>query len=319
MRPPYTVTSRILELVASISEKIGEVNAAHLERPPAELRKTNRIRTIQSSLEIEGNSLSFDQITDVLDKKRVYGPKKDIVEVQNAIQVYDKLGEFAAVSLDSLLRAHKLMMGGLIESAGKLRTKHVAIVKGSKITHLAPGGEMVIPLLKNLFAYLKRSRDIALIKSCVFHYEFQFIHPFLDGNGRMGRLWQTLILKAHHPVFEYLPIETIAKKRQEDYYSSLSLSDKSGNPTAFIEFMLSVILESLEELLSTQSVSFNSLGRITMFKAFAGNHSFTRKDYLRKYKEISTATASRDFREAVKKGILTRSGDKRTTKYRFSD
>ena len=317
MQPPYTISNKILQLVASISEKIGEVNASHLNKPSAELRKTNRIKTIQSSLEIEGNSLSFEQITAILGEKRILGPKKDILEVQNAIEVYNKLSEFKSLSLQSLLHAHKLLMKGLIEVPGKLRNRGVGIVKGSKISHFAPGGEMVMPLLNDLLKYLKMSKDIVLIKSCVFHYEFEFIHPFLDGNGRMGRLWQTLILMEKYPVFEYLPLESIIKKRQRSYYATLGISDKSGNSTVFIEFMLQIILDSLEELLSSQNFSLHSVDRIEIFKLVIGNNIFTRKDYLRKYKEVSPATASRDLREGVAKGLLEKKGDKRNAIYRY--
>ncbi len=315
--PPYTITSKILQMVASISEKIGEVNATHLSKPPAELRKTNRIKTIQSSLEIEGNTLSLEQITAILENKRVLGPKKDILEVRNAIFAYESIDQFKSDRLQSLLKAHKLLMNGLIESPGKIRSKGVGIVKGSKIAHVAPGGQMVKPLLNDLLKYLKSSKDLTLIKSCVFHYEFEFIHPFLDGNGRLGRLWQTLILKEKYPVFEFIPVETIIKKRQELYYKSLSMADKAGNSTVFIEFMLGVILDSLEDLLSTQNSALSDVDRLNLFKTFIANGSFTRKDYLRNFKEISAATASRDLREGVERGILEKSGDKRNTNYRF--
>src|SRR5690606_13400412 len=192
MKPPYIITSEILELVTSISERIGEINATHLYKPTTELRKKNRIKTIQSSLEIEGNTLTEVQITALLENKRVIAPKKDILEVQNAIKVYDKLNEFNPYQLKDLEKAHLVLMKGLIDNAGKLRTTNVGIVKGSKANHVAPNGTMVKGLMKDLFAYLKKDKDLILIKSCVFHYEFEFIHPFNDGNGRMGRLWQTL-------------------------------------------------------------------------------------------------------------------------------
>lgn len=315
MEPPYNISSSILQLVAAISEKIGEINATHLHKPPAELRKSNRIKTIQASLEIEGNTLSVEQITAIVENKRVLGPQKDILEVKNAIIVYEKLNEFNPNSIESLLKAHQLLMKGLIASSGKLRTKSVGIVKGSDITHIAPPGEMVKPLLKDLFGYLKSSKDLALIKSCVFHYELEFIHPFMDGNGRIGRLWQTVILKQQYPVFEYLPIETIVKQKQQNYYEALSKSDKSGNSTFFIEFMLGIILESLEDLLSQQNRTFLSSDRIMVFSPIAGKQAFTRKDYLRQFKEISQATASRDLKEAVEQGILKKMGDKNKTKY----
>ncbi len=229
MKPPYEVTSNILKLISSISEKIGEVKSAKLVKPPTELRKRNRIKTIQSSLEIEGNSLTVEQITDLIDNKRILAPKKDIVEVKNAIKVYSMLDKFNAYDLNSLCKAHGILMSGLIDNAGKLRRTSVGIVKGSDIAHLAPPGDIVISLMSDLFKYLKDDEDLLLIKSCVFHYEFEFIHPFVDGNGRMGRLWQTMILRDYSQVFEYLPIETIIKERQQDYYNILSKSDSQGN------------------------------------------------------------------------------------------
>lgn len=194
MKPPYEITNKVLTLITSISEKIGEINANHLYKPATELRKRNRIKTIQSSLEIEGNTLTEDQITALLENKRVIAPQKDILEVQNAIKVYDDLKQFNPLKIKDMEKAHQMLMNGLIPNAGKFRTTNVGIVKGSQIEHIAPSGGMVNGLMKDLFSYLKNDKDLILIKSCVFHYEFEFIHPFLDGNGRMGRLWQTLIL-----------------------------------------------------------------------------------------------------------------------------
>jgi Fic family protein len=208
-------------------------------------------------------------------------------------------------------------MAGLMESPGKFRTRYVGVVKGDELRHLVPDGEMVKPLIVGLLEYLKNSKDIALIKSCVFHYDLEFIHPFMDGNGRMGRLWQTVILMEHYPVFEFLPVEGIIKRKQDRYYKVLSASDLSGKSTIFIEFMLGVILESLEELLSGRAPILNAMERIERFRADIGTRFFSRKDYLRKYKDISQATASRDLRNGVERKILERTGDKRNANYRF--
>ena len=304
MKPPYQVTPQILEQVASIAEKIGEINAAYLYKPPTELRKKNRIKTIQSSLEIEGNSLSLDQVTAILDNKRVIAPKKDILEVKNAIKTYESLDSYNYASLTSFCKAHATLMNGLIENAGKIRTKSVGILKGSNVTHIAPPGDIVKSLVKKLFGYLKKDKDIFLIKSCVFHYEIEFIHPFMDGNGRIGRLWQTLILKQYSPVFEFLPIESLIKAKQNDYYRILGESDNKGDSTGFIEFILQIINESLEELLTNQIVNLNSKDRLVIFKEKIGKSSFKRQDYLRHFKDISTATASRDLKLAVELWII---------------
>ena len=317
MIPPYEITNKILNLIASISEKIGEVNAPHFNKPPTELRKRNRIKSIQSSLEIEGNTLTVEQITDLLDNKRILAPKKDILEVKNAISVYNQLNKIKAFELKSLCKAHEILMKELIENSGKLRTGSVGIVEGSDIAHIAPPGETVYSLMTDLFKYLKNDDDLILIKSCVFHYEFEFIHPFIDGNGRMGRLWQTIILKEHSPIFEFLPIESLVKSRQQEYYNVLGKSDKQETSTAFIEFMLEIIKDALEELLKVQNISLTNNDRILNFKEISGRKEFSRQDYLRAFKNISQATASRDLKIAAENGVVDKQGDKRTTKYRF--
>ncbi|MBS9766200.1 MAG: Fic family protein [Flavobacteriaceae bacterium] len=319
MKPPYQITNKIMNLVVAISQKIGEINATHLYKPKAELRKKNRIKTIQSSLEIEGNTLTEEQITALLENKRVIAPQKDILEVQNAIKVYEKLDIFNPKRLTDFEKAHKILMSGLIENAGKLRLKNVGIVKGSKIEHIAPSGEMVYGLMKDLFAYLKNDKDILLIKSCVFHYELEFIHPFLDGNGRMGRLWQTLILMQEYPVFEYLPIESLIKENQSEYYAVLGKSDREGTSTPFIEFMLEIILQSLEDLLKNQTQILTTQDRIQFFKDKISQQEFSRKDYLQFFKNISSATASRDLKWATEQNLVSKFGDKRNTTYRFKE
>ncbi len=318
MKPPYEITHTILKQLVSISEKIGEINATHLQKPPTELRKKNRIKTIQSSLEIEGNTLSVEQVTALLENKRIVAPKKDIIEVKNAIAAYDKLNDLNFKSFSSLCKAHKLLMSGLIENPGKLRTKSLGIAKGSKLAHIAPQGSMVKSLLNELFHYLKKDPELLLIKSCVFHYEFEFIHPFMDGNGRMGRLWQTLILKEFSHIFEFLPIELIIKQKQDKYYRALGESDKNGKSTVFIEFMLGVINQSLEVVLKTQNKTLTWEDRIILFKETKPKSTFfSRQDYLRAFKEIASATASRDLKQAYNAGFINKTGDKNTTLYGF--
>jgi len=317
MKPPYEITSKILNLIASISEKIGEINASHLNKPPTELRRRNRIKTIQSSLEIEGNTLTVEQITDILDNKRIFAPKKDILEVKNAINVYNQLNKFKVYELKSLCKAHEILMKDLVKNPGKLRTGSVGIIKGSEIAHIAPPGEMVYSLMTDLLDYLKNDDDLVLIKSCVFHYEIEFIHPFVDGNGRMGRLWQTMILKEHSPVFEFLPIESLVKSKQEEYYNVLGKSDNQGTSTAFIEFMLEIIKDALEELLKEQNITLTNIERILSFKGIIGTKEFSRQAYLRAFKNISQATASRDLKTAVENELIEKQGDKRTTTYRY--
>lgn len=317
MKPPYTITPLILSLLASISEKLGEIKANYLQAPRAELRKTNRIKTIQSTLEIEGNTLSIEQVTAVINNKKVIAPQKDILEVKNAIVVYDLLQHFKASSISSFLKAHALLMKGLVKQSGKFRSGGAGIVKGSNLTHLAPKAGLVKGLMNNLFNYLKTDSAPLLIKSCVFHYELEFIHPFEDGNGRMGRLWQSVILKDLSPLFAFLPVEIIIKQNQSDYYNALEKSDKTGNSTPFIEFMLTAIDEVLAEQLQERRLPFTSDERINIFKEHIGENDFCRKDYLQYFKDISAPTASRDLKAAVDKKKLIRQGDKRTAIYLF--
>lgn len=253
MKPPYELTSEILKLITLIAQQIGEVNAKHLIKQNPTLRKQNQIKTIHSSLSIEGNTLSEEKITAIIENKHVVGPEKDIKEVLNALNVYKNLSKLKPHQEKDFLKAHKLLMNGLILNAGTYRKKGVGIVKGEKVEHIAPPYQNVKFLMGDLFNYLKDQSELTLIKSCVFHYKMEFIHPFMDGNGRMGRLWQTAILMSEYPLFEFLPFETLIAKNQKDYYKSLSLSDKEGKSTKFIAFMLNMINQSLKELLQHSS------------------------------------------------------------------
>ncbi len=314
MKPPYEITSSILKLITSISEKIGAVNANLLNRPSPQLRKQNRIKTIHSSLKIEGNTLTEEQITALLEKKKVIGPKKDVIEVLNAIKIYEKLETYNPTKEKSFLNAHENLMEGLLKNPGKYRNQSVGIVKGSKVAHLAPPFEKVPFLMKDLFQYLQKSDEIALIKSCVFHYEMEFIHPFLDGNGRMGRLWQTLILMEAYPIFEFLPFETLISNNQEKYYNALAESDASGKSTKFIEYMLRVIDISISEVLNFNNRTLSEKDRLEYFIA-SHKTNFTRKDYMNIFKDISSATASRDLKKGVELNLLEKIGEKNKTVY----
>lgn len=314
MKPPYDITPNILSLITSISEKVGAINANYLNKPSPKLRKENRIKTIHSSLKIEGNTLTEEQITALLENKRIIGPKKDVKEVLNAIEIYEHLENYNPFKEKSFLECHKHLMESLIEDAGKYRKQGVGIMKGSKVEHYAPPYENVPFLMKDLFDYLNSSEEIELIKSCVFHYEMEFIHPFLDGNGRMGRLWQTLILMEKYPVFEYLPFETLIIKDQDKYYKALSQSDKSGNSIAFIEYMLGVIDKSLDELLDFNSRTLTEKDRLEYFLSL-NKREFTRKDYMEVFKDISGATASRDLKKGVELQLFKKVGDKNKTRY----
>jgi Fic family protein len=315
MKPPYEITPLILKRISSISEKLGEVNANYLSKQSPQLRKQNRIKTIHSSLQIEGNTLTEEQITSLIENKRVIGPQKDILEVLNAIKVYDNLEKYKFHSSKSFLKAHQELMKGLIPKAGHYRKQGVGIVKGTRVEHIAPPFANVPYLMNDLFDYLKDEDEMTLIKSCVFHYEMEFIHPFLDGNGRMGRLWQTLILMKEYPVFEFLPFETLISESQKEYYKSLSLSDKAGKSTVFIEYMLGVIEKSLEGLLNYNNRILKDIDRLDYFLNL-GMKEFNRKDYMNVFKDISSATASRDLKKGIELNLIESKGTLNKTTYR---
>jgi Fic family protein len=314
VKPPYEITPRILKLVSSISEGMGEVNSSFLHKPSPQLRKQNRIQTIQSSLKIEGNTLTEEQITALVERKKVLGPRKDILEVVNAIQVYDQIREFNPTSEKDFLKAHAILMNGLGAITGEYRNKGVGIVKGNQVKHIAPPYSNVPGLMKELFDYLKNDDDLPLIKSCVFHYELEFIHPFEDGNGRMGRLWQTVILLNEYDVFEFLPFETLINKSQEEYYQALSMSDMAGKSTCFLEYMLDVIDQSLKLLLNANRPMIKDVERLEYFIS-KGMKEFTRKDYRKVFKNISAATASRDLKKGIELKWLESKGEINQTKY----
>ena len=240
----------------------------------------------------------------------------DVNEVLNAIRVYDQLQSFDPKSSKSFLNAHEILMKGLVSDNGKYRKRGVGIMAGDRIAHMAPPAANVPHLMNDLFEYLKTSKEISLIKSCVFHYEMEFIHPFIDGNGRMGRLWQTLILMKEYPVFEFIPFENIIHKTQSEYYHTLSQSDKSGSSTPFIEYMLGVVNDSLHTMLDLKSRVMSTEDRLAYFSEIC-DAEFSRKDYMSVFKEISSATASRDLKQGVQLGLFEKEGDKTKTIYRI--
>lgn len=316
MKPPYEITNKILSLYGQITEALGICQSILLVKPEAKLRKQNRIKTIHSSLAIEGNTLNIEHVTALIENAHVLGPKKDILEVQNAIKAYDQLNEYNPKQLKDFLKAHYVLMNGLVNNPGKLRKSQVGILKGKQVAHIAPGFDMVPGLMNDLFDYLKKDADLEIIKSCVFHYEMEFIHPFEDGNGRMGRYWQTRLLMSVNPIFEFVPIEKVIKDNQEEYYKVLEVSDSSGSSTAFIEFMLDVINKSLRETISESTPITSDYTKRVDFALSQLNGWFDRKEYLNICKGISTATASRDIKQLLQDGLIESSGSGRMMKYR---
>lgn len=316
MKPPYEITNRILLLYGQITEALGLCKSLLLVKPEARLRKQNRIKTIHSSLAIEGNTLDIEHVTALIENTRIVGPKKDILEVQNAIRAYEQLSEFDPNSIDDFLRAHKALMDGLVESSGQFRQKQVGILKGSKLQHVAPSYSMVPGLMKDLFNYIRNDSDIDIIKSCVFHYEMEFIHPFEDGNGRMGRFWQTLLLMKVNPIFEYVPIEETIKNNQEQYYKTLADADNTGKSTIFIEFMLEAINQTLRKTIDESNPGNIDYQKRTEFALGKLDDWFDRKEYMKLNKGISSATASRDLKQLLKDKRIEASGEGRMTKYK---
>lgn len=315
---PCQFTSKIVNTLAAIAESIGQLEGVNLAQPGPQLRRKNRIRTIQASLAIEGNTLNRDQITALLDKKRVIGPLQDILEVQNAITAYHRLAEFTPRSMDSLLEAQGIMMKGLVADPGLLRQGPIGVIRENNIFHEAPPWKKVASMMQALFHYLDESDDHLLIKSSRFHFQLEHIHPFSDGNGRMGRLWQTRLLMRYHPVFEFLPVEHLIREHQQEYYRALAKGDDSGDCTVFVAFVLTQIGKSLRQLIEeTRGVTLSGENRIGIAQTAFGEKTFSRKDYQNLLKTISTATASRDLLQGVKMGLLKRAGDKRTTVYQF--
>lgn len=243
--PPFTVSAEAINLVAEISAQV-ERFAIRLEQADGLLlRKANRIKTIHSSLAIEGNTLSEEEVKDVINGKQVVAPLREIQEVKNAIKTYELYPTLDAFNESDMLKAHGVMMQALVDNAGHYRSGSVGVFGNQGLVHLAPPAERVPLLMADLFRWLQHAQDHLLIRSCVFHYEFEFIHPFVDGNGRMGRLWQSLILGKLNPVFEHLPIENMVYSNQQKYYEAISKSTKAAESGPFIDFMLEEILKTL--------------------------------------------------------------------------
>jgi Fic family protein len=319
MRPPYQITPKILNFVSEISRILGKLDSLTINIPEPKLRKKNRIRTIKATLAIEGNTFTAEQITAILENKKVLGSKKEILEVKNTIALYEEIDFFKPDSTKSFLVAHSKLMKGIIESSGKFRSKNVGVLKGQIVKHVAPKPMMVPELISSLFDWSKKEKELpVLIKSCIVHYEIEFIHPFEDGNGRMGRFWQSVMLTKLNPVFKYVPVESLIEQNQQKYYDSLEKSDKAGDSTPFIEFMLSVILESISEFDSeTKGVIATAEDRLIKAKEHFSKTPFSRKEYMELFKSISSATASRDLKDGVNSKALKVSGEKNQTRYRF--
>lgn len=245
--PPFNISAEAINRIAEISALLERHNIALEDEHGLKLRKANRIKTIHSSLAIEGNTLSEDEVRDIINGKQVVAPIRQIQEVKNAIRVYDLYSQLNPFAEKDLLKAHSIMMEALTDDAGRYRSGGVGVFGESGLVHMAPPPQRVPELMGDLFEWLKKSKDHLLIRSCVFHYEFEFIHPFSDGNGRTGRLWQSLILGRLNPLFEHLPVENMVYANQQDYYNAIAASTAEGQSGPFIDFMLNEILKTLQK------------------------------------------------------------------------
>ena len=307
-KPPFEITDDILDAIAEIAELVGQVTVTHGLSANPTLRRTNRIRTIYSSLAIEQNTLSLEQVTAVLNGKHVIAPPKDIAEVKNAYEIYEMLDSLNPYSVDDLLKAHAVMTKDLVEESGCFRSGPVGVVdKHGNVLHFGTLPAYVPNLVYELFDWVQNSNIHMLIKSCVFHYEFELIHPFADGNGRIGRLWHTLLLSNWKPLFAWLPVESIIHDRQDEYYRAINKSNAEGESTVFIEFMLSAIKDALVEAVettdATQNMTDNEL-RLFKIEQYLQKNQYITNAIVQQMFSVSTATANRILAKAVDDGCL---------------
>ena len=298
-KPPFEITNAMIDLVAEIAELVGRLTSTNQLSANPTLRRTNRIRTIYGSLAIEQNTLTLEQVTAVLNGKQVLAPPKDIAEVKNAYEIYERLDELDPYSVDDLLTAHSIMTRGLVDESGIFRTRPVGIVdQEGHVLHFGTLPQYVPDLVMELLDWAKNSDIHMLIRSCVFHYELELIHPFADGNGRIGRLWHTLLLSKWNPAFAWLPVESMIHARQPKYYAAINASNDAGESTVFIEFMLSAIKASLIDAISTSDkMSDGPMDKAAMrwrqIEKFLETHEFIMNADVRELCGVSAATANR--------------------------
>ncbi len=312
MKPPYNITNKMLELVSKISEKIGILEGHNInKKTELALRRSNRINSVQASLAIEGNSLSIDEVKAIADDKPVMAIPKEIQEVRNALNVYEKINEWDSYSIDDLCKAHEIMMTGLLDKPGFFRSSGVGISDGSEIIHFAPPAENITFLMNDLMMFLEKSDDHPLIKGAIFHYEFEFVHPFKDGNGRMGRLWHSLFLINWNPVFAILPVENMIHKKQQEYYNALNRANKEPVINSFIEFILDIILKSIpnvpvNDLLNVPVKRFEAVLEI-----IKQNNNITIMQLAEKF-NVSDKTIKRDISKLKQNNKIERKGSDKT-------
>ena len=311
-KPPFEITNQMIDYVAEIAELLGKLNVTDAISSNPILRRSNRIRTIHGSLAIEQNTLSLEQVTAVLNGKHVLAPPKDIAEVKNAYEIYERLDELDPYSVEDLLAAHGIMTRGLVEESGVFRTRPVGVVDSEgHVLHFGTLPQYVPDLVMELLDWAKISEVHMLVRSCVFHYELELIHPFADGNGRVGRLWHTLLLSKWDPAFAWIPVESIIHDRQQEYYDAINTSNDAGESTVFIEFMLSAIKASLIDAIGTSDeISDGKMDKATLrwnkIQAYLKTHDHITNADVRELCGVSAATANRILAGLVVKGNLTK-------------
>ncbi len=317
---PFQITDAILNSVSEISQLVGMVNVNSKLTSNPTLRRANRIHTVYSSLAIEQNTLSIEQVTAVISGKRVIAPPKDIAEVKNAYEIYEHLDELNPYSVDSLLFAHSIMMRDLVSESGAFRSKPVGVVdsKGN-VLHFGTLPKYVPDLTIELLEWVENSKLPMLIKSCVFHYEFEVIHPFADGNGRIGRLWHTLLLSNWNPIFAWIPVESIIHDRQDEYYKAINDSNDTADSTVFIEFMLSAIKEALIETMKDNKPVKSNINkndyRWNIISDFLNDNNYIMNADVRGLLNVSSATANRILSVFVDEGKLMKIREGKTWAY----
>ena len=311
-KPPFEITNAMIDHVAEIAELVGRLISTNQLSANPTLRRTNRIRTIHGSLAIEQNTLTLEQVTAVLNGKQVLAPPKDIAEVKNAYEIYERLDELDPYSVDDLLTAHSIMTRGLVDESGVFRSKPVGVVdQEGHVLHFGTLPQYVPDLVMELLDWVKSSDMHMLIRSCVFHYEFELIHPFADGNGRVGRLWHTLLLSKWNPAFAWLPVESIIHNRQQEYYAAINASNDAGESTVFIEFMLAAIKASLIDAINaSDEMSDGTMDKAAMrwkqIEKFLETHEFIMNADVRTLCNVSAATANRIMVELVSAGKIVK-------------
>lgn len=315
--PVFQLSPQVLEAVARIERSLGRLEGLSIDRPQPKLRQRNQVKSVQASAQIEGNPLTLEQVTAVLEGQRVVGARKDVQEILNVNAAYDALEGWRASHFESLLAAHRVLMTGLTADAGTLRRGGVGVFRGPKLQHFAPPAHLVHHHLTGLLRWLRTTRTSALIAACVVHYELLLLHPFSDGNGRLARLWQQVVHRQHHPLLAFVPVESVVRDRQAAYYRALRRSDAGGDATPFLEFSLSALASALEGFArEVRPERLDGSARLAKARASLSGW-FARADYVALHPRLSTASASRDLAEAVADGVLERRGERRLARYRF--